>query len=132
MKLTSVIVFVFCLSVAPLLVTADDVIGKLVVGYQGWFGAKGDKSPRDSWIHWVDNTDHPYKDHQKFELWPDTSEYTTTYQTGYAALGNGKPAKLFSSWDKQTVDTHFKWMQQVCAIYYILYAIYYYLLYIYS
>ncbi|CAG2169379.1 unnamed protein product, partial [Oppiella nova] len=35
-----------------------------------------------------------------------------TYQTGYANLGNGQPAKLFSSWDKQTVDTHFKWMKE--------------------
>jgi len=27
-------------------------------------------------------------------------------------LGNGQPAKVFSSWDEQTVDTHFKWMQE--------------------
>ena len=27
-------------------------------------------------------------------------------------LGNGQPATLFSSYDQQTVDTHFPWMQQ--------------------
>ena len=27
-------------------------------------------------------------------------------------LGNGQPATLFSSYDQQTVDTHFLWMQQ--------------------
>ncbi|CAG2174064.1 unnamed protein product, partial [Oppiella nova] len=45
-----------------------------------------------------------------------TREYTHTYQTGYANLGNGQPAKLFSSWDKQTVDTHFKWMKEVTIL----------------
>jgi hypothetical protein len=114
MKLTSVIVFMLCQSVAPLLAAnSSDVVGKLTVGYQGWFAAKGDKSPRDAWIHWPRNADHPYKDHQSFDVWPDVREYTNTYQTGYAALGNGQPAKLFSSWDKQTVDTHFKWMKEV-------------------
>ena len=91
---------------------SGDVVGKLVVGYQGWFSAKGDNSPMNHWVHWVDNSDHPYKGHQKFELYPDVREYTHLYDTGYAHLGNGQPAKLFSSWDDQTVDTHFKWMQQ--------------------
>ncbi len=35
-----------------------------------------------------------------------------TYQTAYANLGNGQPAQLFSSYDQQTVNTHFQWMQQ--------------------
>jgi hypothetical protein len=39
-------------------------------------------------------------------------EYTATYQTAYSNLGNGQPAKLFSSYDQQTVNTHFQWMQQ--------------------
>src|SRR5690606_36120678 len=32
---------------------AGDVVGKLVVGYQGWFGAAGDGSPFNSWRHWA-------------------------------------------------------------------------------
>ncbi len=44
-------------------------------------------------------------------MWPDTREYTTTYATGYATLGNGQPAKLFSSYDDNVVNTHFEWMQ---------------------
>jgi hypothetical protein len=87
-----------------------DVVGKLTVGYQGWFAAKGDGSPRNSWVHWGGQLPSP--GHQTFELWPDVREYTKTYQTGYAHLGNGQPAKLFSSFDDQVVDTHFKWMQQ--------------------
>lgn len=40
-------------------ITADavspvgDVVGKLVVGYQGWFACAGDGSPRNSWVHWA-------------------------------------------------------------------------------
>ncbi|TCM44454.1 hypothetical protein [Kribbella sp. VKM Ac-2568] len=44
--------------------------------------------------------------------WPDVRDYTATYQTAYSNLGNGQPAKLFSSYDQQTVNTHFQWMQQ--------------------
>lgn len=77
-----------------------DVVGKVTVGYQGWFTAQGDGSPQNSWGH------------QNLECWPDVSEYTTTYQTSFANLGNGQPAKMFSSWDQSTVNKHFQWMQQ--------------------
>jgi hypothetical protein len=89
-----------------------DVVGKLVVGYQGWFSAKGDGSPSNSW------------NHQNIEMWPDTREYTATYtgspfdQNGVQQppftgnLGNGQPAVMFSSYDQSTVNTHFLWMQQ--------------------
>jgi hypothetical protein len=87
-----------------------DVVGKLTVGYQGWFAAPGDGSPQNRWAHWAGGTT-PAPGNQGFELWPDTREYTTTYQTGYANLGNGQPAKLFSSYTAQTVNKHFEWMQ---------------------
>ena len=86
-----------------------DVVGKLFAGYQGWFLAKGDGSPFNGWTHWGSKA---AKGHQTFEIWPDVREYSHLYETEYAHLGNGQPAKLFSSWDNQTVDTHFKWMQQ--------------------
>ena len=44
--------------------------------------------------------------------WPDVRDYSSTYQTAYSNLGNGQPARLFSSYDQQTVNTHFQWMQQ--------------------
>lgn len=88
-----------------------DVVGKLVAGYQGWFGCAGDASPFNSWRHWS-ATGAPAPNNQRFELWPDVREYTTTFQTGYANLGNGQPAKLFSSYTSQTVAKHLQWMQQ--------------------
>jgi len=66
-----------------------DVVGKLTVGYQGWFSCKGDTSPRESWFHWAGH-ETPSRGHQSFEIWPDVREYTKTYQTNYANLGNGK------------------------------------------
>lgn len=89
---------------------SQDVVGKLVVGYQGWFACQGDGSPRNTWVHWSAGT-QPSPGNQKFELYPDVREYTNTYQTGYANLGNGQPAKLFASYDDQVVNTHFEWMR---------------------
>ncbi|MFE0462948.1 xylosidase [Kitasatospora sp. NPDC058965] len=90
-----------------------DVVGKVTVGYQGWFAAVGDGSPVNDWWHWSANSGKaPSPSNTTIRCWPDNREYTKTYQTGYAALGNGRPATLFSSYDQQTVDTHFLWMQQ--------------------
>jgi len=88
-----------------------DIIGKITVGYQGWFSANGDGSPVNMFGH------------TNLEMWPDTREYSTTYgavpfaQEGTSegpfagTLGNGQPAKMFSSYDQSTVNTHFQWMQ---------------------
>ncbi len=88
----------------------SDIVGKVYVGYQGWFSATGDGSPRNKWGHWSKAT-APAPNFQSFELWPDVREFTTTFQTGYSALGNGQPSKLFSSWTPNTTDTQMKWMQ---------------------
>ncbi|MFF3656630.1 galactose-binding domain-containing protein [Streptomyces olivochromogenes] len=90
-----------------------DVVGKITVGYQGWFACIGDGAPINGWWHWTQNWGQPPSpSNTGISCWPDVREYTNTYQTSYAALGNGQPAKLFSSYDQQTVNTHFLWMQQ--------------------
>ncbi|MEV4759587.1 lectin [Micromonospora sp. NPDC049559] len=90
-----------------------DVVGKITVGYQGWFAATGDGSPINGWWHWSQNWGQPPSPSNTTIIsWPDMREYTNGYQTAYANLGNGQPARLFSSYDQQTVDTHFRWMQQ--------------------
>jgi hypothetical protein len=101
-------------AVSTLRSPVGDVVGKLIAGYQGWFSCTNDGSPNNRWVHWGSTPGGlpPSPGHQTFELWPDTREYTTTFQTGYANLGNGQPAQLFSSWTTQTVNTHFLWMQQ--------------------
>ncbi|MEY9967955.1 chitodextrinase [Streptacidiphilus sp. MAP12-16] len=90
-----------------------DVVGKITVGYQGWFACAGDGAPINGWWHWSQNwSQTPSPSNNAIKAWPDLREYARTYPTAYANLGNGQPAGLFSSYDQQTVDTHFLWMQQ--------------------
>jgi chitodextrinase len=92
---------------------AGDVVGKVTVGYQGWFACAGDGAPIGGWWHWARNwAQTPSPGNNVIKAWPDMREYSHTYQTAYADLGDGRPATLFSSYDQQTVDTHFLWMQQ--------------------
>ena len=83
-----------------------DVVGKVIVGYQGWFACPGDASPWNGWWHWPSSIDTGYK------AWPDMRQYTGAYQSVYAALNNGQSSTLFSDWDQQTISTQFLWMQQ--------------------
>jgi hypothetical protein len=83
------------------------------VGYQGWFACIGDGAPIDAWWHWSSNESQPPSpSNNVIKAWPDMSEYTNVFQTDYAALGTGAPATLFSSFDAQTINTHFQWMEQ--------------------
>lgn len=99
---------------ATQLTFAGDIIGKLVVGYQGWFNCANDGSPINSWVHWGGGSlgPRPGFGNITFDLYPDVREYTRTYQTGLGNLGNGQPAKLYSSYDDQVVNKHVEWMQQ--------------------
>lgn len=90
-----------------------DVVGKITVGYQGWFACTGDGSPINKWWHWSKNWDvAPDASTSAIISWPDVRDYTNTYQTNFPNLGNGNPAKLYSDFDDQTIDVQFSWMQQ--------------------
>ncbi len=90
-----------------------DVVGKITVGYQGWFACIGDGAPINGWWHWSQNwAQTPSPSNNVIKAWPDMAEYTAKYQTAYSNFNNGSPATLFSSYDQQTVNTHFLWMAQ--------------------
>jgi hypothetical protein len=90
-----------------------DVVGKITVGYQGWFACGGDGSPINGWWHWSNNwSQPPSPSNTAIKAWPDVREYTRVFRSNYANLNNGQPPNLYSNYDQQTVDTHFKWMQQ--------------------
>lgn len=83
--------------------------GLVMAGYQGWFTAEGDGAGR-GWHH--------YEKNGKFEpgmntidFWPDVSEYTKTYKTAFKCA-DGKDAYVYSPYDAESVDLHFKWMKQ--------------------
>lgn len=90
-----------------------DVVGKVIVGYQGWFAAIGDGSPINMYWHWTQNwQQEPSPTNTGISAWPDMREYTSTFPTNYPNLNNGQPATLFSSFSDQTVNIQFKWMKQ--------------------
>jgi hypothetical protein len=89
-----------------------DVVGKVVVGYQGWFAAIGDGSPIDRYWHWAQTWEQqPSTTNKAISAWPDVRDYTSTFPTKFANLGNGQPATVFSSFSDQTIDIQFKWMK---------------------
>ncbi|GIG88378.1 discoidin domain-containing protein [Plantactinospora endophytica] len=89
-----------------------DVVGKISIGYQGWFACPGDGAPIGGWWHWSrDRFQPPSPSNTTIVSWPDMRELSRGYPTAYPNLGNGARAELFSSYDQQTVDTHFRWMR---------------------
>ena len=90
-----------------------DVVGTVTVGYQGWFACAGDGAPINSWWHYSGGaTPTPVTLTNNIHCWPDMRQFSTGYQTGFTNFGNGQPATLFSSYDQQTVNTHFHWMAE--------------------
>jgi hypothetical protein len=93
---------------------ADDngVTGKIIVGYQGWFGCPGDFGDNKSWIHWFKN-DVPDAAHLRIEYLPDVSEYPKESLCATSLKrADGTPIMLYSSVNPGVVDLHFRWMAQ--------------------
>ena len=93
-------------------VDATTMTGKFLMGYQGWRSCIGDGSALNSYTHWSFNGQQPSQGNVIPDIWPDTSELTAGEQfaTGFT-MGNGQPAKAYSSYLSQTVSRHFSWMQ---------------------
>jgi len=93
-------------------VDATTLDGKVMCGYQGWFGSPGDGSPDADWRHWTKHKGSFSDDNAKVDLWPDVSELTAAerFSTGFK-LPDGSRAEVFSAYVKPTVLRHFKWMQ---------------------
>ena len=63
-----------------------DVVGKITVGYQGWFACPGDGAPINGWWHWSRERRPAAvaEQHARIVSWPDMREYTASYPTAYA------------------------------------------------
>ncbi len=81
----------------------------VVCGYQGWFRCPQDGSGKKRWMHWGSGEFSPKN--CTVDMWPDVSEYSKTYPTEFLNA-DGTTAKVFSSYDEETVELHFKWMSQ--------------------
>lgn len=93
-------------------VDTETLLGKVMCGYQGWFGAPGDGSGRTNWVHWTKSRGPMADGNAKVDLWPDVNELSTSerFPTEFK-LPDGQTAEVFSSYEKSTVLRHFEWMQ---------------------
>ncbi len=85
----------------------------LVVGYQGWFRAKGDAAGI-GWFHYGGRSEEgPRPGNVTIDYWPDLSEAgeDEKYPTPFRHA-DGSTAMLYSSVNYPTIDRHFKWMKE--------------------
>lgn len=85
--------------------------GKVLAGYQGWFSCPGDGSPHNNWRSWSRGV--PAANTLTVDLYPDLRELDPDERCLPSGMTiQGKPACLYSAWNRKTVLRHFKWMQQ--------------------
>lgn len=88
------------------------ITGKLLMGYQGWFGCPNDGSRINDWVHWF-KANPPVAANIRVDLWPDTSELSLADRCPtQMSRPDGTPAYLYSAYNPRTVMLHFKWMSQ--------------------
>jgi len=77
-------------------------------GYQAWYRCPQDGSNKN-WKHYAHKSFSPQD--CTIDFWPDVSEYINTFETPFNNKDNSG-ARVFSSYDPQVIDTHFKWMAE--------------------
>jgi hypothetical protein len=92
--------------------SANTLNGKVMFGYQGWFGLPTDGQPaHEWWLHWFSGA--PQHSTATVDMWPYLADYPQSELLPTAmTYSDGSPARLFSSYNYSTVDEHFKWMQE--------------------
>lgn len=84
---------------------------KVLLGYQGWFNCPSDPAPHNNWRSWSRSV--PAADTLTVDLYPDLREWGADERCEVPAMTiQGKPAYLFSAWNRKTVLRHFQWMKQ--------------------
>ena len=87
------------------------IVGKTLVGYQGWFRCPGDGSPDNSWSHWSKGTPSPST--MAVDVYPDVSDLDPASVCALPDMPTKHgPGAVFSSFPPQTADRHFAWMKQ--------------------
>jgi hypothetical protein len=55
-------------------ISRHSFVGKITVGYQGWFACGGDGSPINGWWHWSNDWGRPpSRNNTAIKAWPDTT-----------------------------------------------------------
>ena len=94
-------------------VDSSTMSGKVIFGYQGWFGCLNDGSYQNTWVHWFRYNSDPTAANLMVDLWPDVSELSQAELCPTDMhMADGSPAVLFSNYNERTVLRHFQWMAQ--------------------
>ena len=93
-------------------VDAATLHGKLMFGYQGWFGCPGDGSKLQRWEHWFRPGQPAGPATLRVDMWPDTSELPADARCpAPLTMPDGSGAELYSAYKPATVDVHFRWLR---------------------
>ncbi len=93
-------------------VDASTMHGKVLFGYQGWFGCPGDGSPLDTWQHWFTGA-RANATTWRVDMWPDVSELGPDERCATPLLlPGGGAAQVYSAYNPATVDRHFQWLRE--------------------
>lgn len=89
---------------------AEGLNGRLIVGYQGWFGCPGDYADNTHWQHLFFG-DKPDADDLAVELLPSVRDFAPEdlCETDLHER-DGSQVYLYSSQNWHVVDRHFQWM----------------------
>lgn len=93
-------------------VIASGLKGRVMVGYQGWFGCPGDAPDNQNWEHWFFNN-KPDAANLSVDMLPSTKGIADEdlCMTGMTRA-DGTPIKVFSSQNPRVVAQHFRLMRE--------------------
>lgn len=92
-------------------VASDGLKGKLIVGYQGWFGCPGDDGDNQLWLHWF--AGDARAGHFAVDMLPSLSHFRPEdLCTTSICRNDGSPVRLYSAQNPNIAATHFKWMAE--------------------
>lgn len=91
---------------------AEGLQGRLIVGYQGWFGCPNDAPGNTRWEHWFHNND-PVASQLAVDLLPSIGQFADEdLCKTQLRRADGSMIRLFSSQNARVVATHFRWMRE--------------------
>ncbi|HEY0715245.1 MAG TPA: glycoside hydrolase family 71/99-like protein [Polyangia bacterium] len=93
-------------------IDSNGLRGKMLFGYQGWFAARGDGSPVNSYHHWLSTEGGALRFF--VDMWPDLSELEPDELLAVPGLSfpDGRAASVYSAFKEKTVVRHFAWMRE--------------------
>ena len=90
---------------------ANGLKGRLIVGYQGWFGCPQDVPGNTNWEHWF-YKNKATADNLSVDLLPSVSQFRAEdLCTTQLRRNDGSTINVFSSQNARVVATHFRWMR---------------------